>query len=207
MFKCNPFWVNDNYVVGEEYDSKCCLDTLNAEKVKFLEAVFDWKNMTYKLHPYFYAQKDNWSDLLGLTDDDPHFEAFLQASFGTLQIPVHRDELMERAAINFIQNNSIANYEVIPEGAGTVLADLKDAQPTKFTTDLDGTDLPVPTNVVDLGIFEIPTNLVILECGTADGVKPIGFPESPVAPTYDLLLPKQFSPAIIADNCENPPVN
>lgn len=204
MFKCNPFWVNDRYIVGEEYVSNCCLDTLNAEKVKFLESVFDWRNMTYQLHPYFYARKNNWTDLLGLTDDDPHFESFLQASYGTVQIPVHRDALMERAAINFVLNNSIANYEVIPEGASTILDDLKDLQPTKFTTDLDGTELPEPTDTVDLGIFEVPTNLVILECGNADGIKPIGFPVSTVPPTIDVIIPKQFSPAIIADTCENP---
>lgn len=201
MFRCNPFWVNDNYVVGNEYVANCCQDSFNAEKVRFLERVFDWDNMTYELHPYFYASKANWSQLLDLSDDDPHFEAFLRSSFATIQVPVHRDSLKETAAVNFIRNNSIANYEVVPEDMQAVLAELDNIQPTLFTYDLDGNELPEPKEEVDLGIFNLPTSLVILECGTSEGVKPIGFPQSEDEPTSDVILPKQYSPAIIADSC------
>lgn len=202
MFRCNPFWINDNYTVGNEYDANCCQDSLYAEKVRFLESVFDWNNMTYKLHPYFYANKSNWSQLLDLSDDDPHFEAFLRSSYATIQVPVHRDSLKEIAAANFIKNNSIANYETVPEDMQEVLEELSDIQPTQFTHDLEGNELAEPTSTVDLGIFNLPTSLVILECGTADGVKPIGFPQSEDDPESNVVIPKQYSPAIIADSCD-----
>jgi hypothetical protein len=60
----------------------------------------------------------------------------------------------------------------------------------------------VPKTTVDLGIFSVPTSLVILECGNQDGVKPIGFPQEE-APDPDVVIPKQYSPAIIADNCSS----
>jgi hypothetical protein len=205
MFRCNPFWINDKYEVGNEYSPECCLDAKNAEKVRFLESVFDWKNMNYELYPYYYADKDNWSQLLDLSDDDPHFEAFLQSSFASVQVPVFRDEQKEIAAVNFIANNSIANYEVVPADMGPILAELANNQPTLFEFDEQGNELPAPTSVVDLGVFQLPTSLVILECGTADGVKPIGFPESTDPPTSDVIIPKQYSPAIIADTC--PPID
>lgn len=201
MFRCNPFWINDSFVVGQEYDPNCCIDNLNAERVRFLEKTFDWDNMTYELHPYFYSNKNSWAKLLDLEDNDPHFETFLQSSFATIQVPVHREHAKEVAAINFVKYNSIYNYEVIPQDEQAILEELDEVQPTLFTYDLEGNELPTPSEIVDLGIFNLPTSLVILECGTSDGVKPIGFPESTDDPTSDVVIPKQYSPAIIADSC------
>jgi hypothetical protein len=201
MFRCNPFWIKDNFVVGKEYNPQCCADSLNAEKVKFLETVFDWNNMTYVLHPYFYSDKNNWKELLDLTDDNPHFESFMQASYATVRVPVFRDDLKELAAINFLQFNSIANYEVVPEEMNPLLDELRNNQPTLFTHDINGVELPLPVDTIDLGVFKIPTNLVMLECGNSDGIKPIGYPQSTDEPTSDVIIPKQYSPAIIADTC------
>jgi hypothetical protein len=212
MFRCNPLGINDKYVVGKEYQSDCCTDQHNAEKVRFLETVFDWRNITYEFYPYFYGSRDvknlqgqkvsdNWNEIQKLTDSDPHFQSFLQASYATIRIPVHRDSAKELAAINFIMNNSIANFEVVPESAQPLLDELENEAVTMFTTDITGEVLPVAKETIDLGIFNLPTSLVILECGTQDGVKPIGFPESLDPPTSDVIIPKQFSPAIIADTC------
>lgn len=290
MFRCNPFWIRDNYEVGKEYDPNCCSDNLNAEKIRFLESTFDWKNMTYELYPYFYADNDNWSKLLDLSDDDPHFEAFLQSSYATLRIPVYRDSEKEIAAINFILNNSIANHSVIPAGMEHILEDLKANTPFGYINETE-TDIPfvaikkeydrtghikiyyleadgtevlcnevleydkegnktlfyyntatsevviseikegvnsdgqkynyyfnsanekiithrtkteydiegnsTPYYAIDLGIFNIPTDLVILEAGVQDGVEVRGYPEDTTAPTSDVIIPKQYSPAII----------
>jgi hypothetical protein len=206
MFRCNPFWITDTYEVGNEYHPDCCQDSLNGEKVRLLETLFDCNNITYELYPYSYADKDNWAGLLNLSDDDPHFEAFLQASFATVRIPVYRDSLKEIAAVNFIMNNSIANYAVVPASIQSLLEDLESATPFKtdqdgklvYEYDKDGNKVPYYSTV--LGIFPVPTDLVILECGVENGVKPIGFPQT--APeTTEAPIPKQYSPAIIADSC------
>ncbi len=202
MFRCNPFWLKDNFVVGKEYNPRCCTDAQNALRVKFIETTFDWENVTYQLHPYFYSDKNSWDKLLDLTDDDPHFEAFMQASYATVRIPVFRDELKERAAINFLQFNTIANFDVVPEGFDPLLAELADNQPTQFHYDINGEKLDDPVEVIDLGVFKVPTDLVILECGNNDGVKPIGFPQDDL-PSTDVKIPRQYSPAIIADSCDN----
>lgn len=211
MMRCRPLGIVDKFEVGKEYHSECCVDSANGELARFLESVFDWRNMTYEFLPYFYSSrdvlwngwkvKDNWEELLKLKDSDPHFEAFLQASYASIRIPVHRESTKEIAAINFIFNNSIANYEVVPAGAQPILDELQLEPVTLFEYDLDGNLLPAPKEVVDLGIFTLPTDLVILECGTQDGVKPIGFPMSTDEPESDVVIPQQFSPAIIADSC------
>jgi hypothetical protein len=198
MFRCNSFNVKDKYVVGKEYQSDCCKDATNAEKVRFLETVFDWRNMTYEFFPYFYGSRDvmspsgqkigdNWNDIQKFTDDDPHFEAFLQASYATVRVPVFRNSEKEIAAINFILNNSLGNYEVVPEGMLSIVEELELEPATPF----DDTIPTDPIYTVDLGVYQLPTELVILECGTQDGVMPNGFPD----------IDGQYSPAIIADTC------
>ncbi len=200
MYRCNPFWLSDSYEVGKEYNPDCCLDSANSEKVRFLETVFDWQNMTYELHPYFYNNKSQWNKVLDLQDDDPHFEAFLKASYATVRVPVFRDKLKEIAACNFIVNNAVGNYETIPQGLADLLEELEEEPASLFTYDLEGNELPVPKSTVDLGIFSLPTSLVILECTNQDGVSPIGFPQTAEEAT-DVSIPKQYSPAIIGDSC------
>lgn len=207
MFRCNPFGIKDNFEVGVEYQSDCCLDSQNAELVQFLESVFDWRNMTWEFHPWFYTNrdvfgeegkpnKDNWADLLKLKDDDPHFEAFLKASYATVRVPIHRDEKKEIAALNFIVNNSIANYEVVQEGMQAIVDEMKEFPISQFKYEIDenGVLQEVPaSNSSDLGFFTLPTSLVILECGVQDGVKPSAFKDIPEN--------MKQSPAIIADTC------
>lgn len=202
MSKCNPFWINDKYIVGQEYNQNCCLDKTHGEKIRFLETTFDWDNMTYEFHPYYYSDKNNWSKLLELTDSDPHFESFLQASFSTIRVPVHRDNLKEISALNYLYNNSIANYEVVPEHLQSIIDEMKDNAVATFTEDLNGDSIAVPINEKDLGVFNIPTSLVILEYGVSDGVKLRGYPEDNTEPTSDVKIPKQYSPAIITDNTQ-----
>jgi hypothetical protein len=209
MFRCNPFWMMDSYVVGQEFNNPCCGNSgitngtnPPSDVIRFLETAIDWQNITYELHPYFYADKDNWADLLNLSDDDPHFEAFLKASHATIRIPIHRDYQKETAVINFIINNSIANYETIPSNMQALIEELQlEPNTTIVSYDLDGEPVLQELEKTDLGIFAIPTDLVILECGNTDGVKPIGFPMSTDDPTTDVIIPKQYSPAIIADSC------
>lgn len=209
MFRCNPFWMNDNYKVGEEFENPCCGSSgitnggnPPTEVIRFIETAFDWQNVTYELHPYFYANQTNWAGLLNLSDDDPHFEAFLKASQATIRIPVHRDYQKETAVINFIINNSIANYETIPSNMQALIDELQlEPNTTIASYDLNGDPILEELEKTDLGIFNIPTDLVILECGNTDGIKPIGFPMSDDDPTTDVIIPKQYSPAIIADSC------
>jgi hypothetical protein len=206
MNRCTPFtvpgWNGDNFELGKEYDANCCLDNRNGEHARFLESVIDWANMTYEFHPYFYANHNDWNALLDLSDDDPHFEAFMKASYATVRIPIHRDSEKEIAAINYIMNNVIGNYLTVPASMQPIIAELSNEPVTLFTYDVDGNEIPAPTTTVDLGIFNMPTDLVILECGTTNGVKPIGFPQSTDDPTSDIIIPRQYSPAIIADSCQ-----
>lgn len=202
MLDCNPlganFFLHDGYSFPNEYEMNCCLDNSNAKQAAFLEEVFDWNNMTFSFRPYYYTKKDFWIDLLKLEDEDPLFETFLKSSYVTLQIPVHRDENKEKAAINFIYNNSINNLSTVPVDARALLSDLRSQQAT-FTVDINGQPIQSPSSSTDIGYFEVATDLVILEKGTEDGVEVRPYPESSTAPTTSVVIPMVYSPGIITN--------
>lgn len=47
--------------------------------VKFMEQAFEWENISYYLYPYYWGNKQNWSDLYKAENTDPLFRAFLQS--------------------------------------------------------------------------------------------------------------------------------
>ncbi len=47
--------------------------------VKFMEQAFEWENLSYYLYPYYWGNKQNWSDLYQAENTDPVFKAFLQS--------------------------------------------------------------------------------------------------------------------------------
>lgn len=60
-----------------------------AEHIKFLEEAIDWKIMAYDFQPYFWADEAKWKEMIQHTSQsDPIFEAFLQAGFANLRVPV-----------------------------------------------------------------------------------------------------------------------
>lgn len=56
---------------------------------KFLEQAFDWEIMAYHFLPYYWADEDEWGDLLSINTSTDHiFLAFLQAGMANVVLPV-----------------------------------------------------------------------------------------------------------------------
>ncbi|WP_185097277.1 hypothetical protein [Chryseobacterium glaciei] len=47
--------------------------------VKFMEQAFEWENLSYYLYPYYWANKQNWTELYQAENTDPLFRSFLQS--------------------------------------------------------------------------------------------------------------------------------
>lgn len=62
-----------------------------SEIIRFVEDAIDWNLMSYTFHPYFWANcnDDTWQKLLRTTSNtDSLFEAFLQAGFANVKVPI-----------------------------------------------------------------------------------------------------------------------
>jgi len=74
--------------------------------VRFFEEAFDWDIMSYQLFPYYWAAKDKWEALIKeKSSSDFIFEAFLQAGFGRLNLPVKPG--YERAVLYYFDTGKV----------------------------------------------------------------------------------------------------
>jgi len=75
-------------------------------KIQFFEHAFEWTQMVYVFYPYFWSEKSEWIDSLGIDDVDPQFSQFLRAGAARVLIPVRPN--FEEAIMLF---SKIDNWE------------------------------------------------------------------------------------------------
>lgn len=51
----------------------------DASVIQFMEQAFEWGNIQILTYPYYWASKDDWSKLQGISHPNPEFERFLKA--------------------------------------------------------------------------------------------------------------------------------
>lgn len=137
-----------------EIDVAVALD--HGTYLSFFEQAFEWTQMTYLFYPYFWGDKDDWTDLLTSVDPDPAFDAFLKAGSSRVQIPVRPG--FERAVLHYLETGEIWGgrdapiigsplyVPIVAEIAESLDQSLDDAEPYG-----------------DPWEFTMPTSLVVLE--------------------------------------------
>ncbi|WP_185095012.1 hypothetical protein [Chryseobacterium taiwanense] len=56
--------------------------------VKFMEQAFEWDNLSYYLYPYYWGNRQNWTDLYQSENTDPLFRAFMQSGMARVIVTV-----------------------------------------------------------------------------------------------------------------------
>jgi hypothetical protein len=128
----------------------------HAAVAKFFEQAFEWDIMSYQFYPYYYAAKDDWSQLVKQKEDaDPLFQAFLQSGMAKMVVPV-RPEF--RDAMNWYMSTG-----EVWNGQGMV-TDVNDELYLSVVEEL--TD-PVGIAVGEPWKTQVPTSLTIVQDGSA----------------------------------------
>lgn len=60
----------------------------NGAVAEFFETAFDWANMVYQFHPYYWTGSEDWNRLAQAGSDDALFEQFLRAGNANVTVPV-----------------------------------------------------------------------------------------------------------------------
>jgi hypothetical protein len=60
----------------------------NSERMRFLEEVFEWTNLSFELYPYYWGRKRFWLETYSIESTDPVFEQFLKAGAARVLVPV-----------------------------------------------------------------------------------------------------------------------
>jgi hypothetical protein len=166
-------------IIGfNNYIEDPCNDTLNINTsnsmylqhmryAKFLEGAFEWDIMAYSFLPYYWADENEWGDLLSIDAAADHiFLAFLQSGMSNIVLPVRPG--LEKSVAFFLETGRLWN------GDGFVLDGQDDLYPAidqnlQIEIDADGNEIeyddkgnPIP-RVESTWETRVPSTLTIVQ--------------------------------------------
>ncbi|HKO95418.1 MAG TPA: hypothetical protein VJU86_00390 [Pyrinomonadaceae bacterium] len=166
MAHCHPLF--SSAMTDEPGGFDCCQVMKESPYIKFVEQVFEWRNMVYEFYPYHWAKKTHWTDLYNLSDTDPLFQNFLKAGYARILVPVTPG--YNNAATNFVtlgtpDLNDLASMQVMD-----IINGMDEDAPTlaavRVSTQAD-IDLANPGATID-GITKVAGDRVLVRHQTID---------------------------------------
>ena len=130
----------------------------NGAVAEFFEQAFEWPQMTYEFHPYYWAGAERWKETAQAAGADPVFEQFLRAGNAAVVVPVRPGH--ERSAVLFLKTGLIWGGGYLP------LFTSRDMLDVYADVEL-GLRIDPPEQLGDPWEVRLPTNLVMLQEGDA----------------------------------------
>lgn len=130
-------------------------DPAQAKEVRFFEYAFEWDQMTYRFHPYFWGPESGWDGQQFGQQGDSVFNAFLNAGFASAILPVRRG--YEDAAALYLQTGLVLDVAVVPAD-DTLAAMNREVELINAAGDA-GVSEGEPWS------YRVPTTLVVLDDG------------------------------------------
>jgi hypothetical protein len=143
----------------------------NAEQIEFFERAFDWRNIAYELHPYFWGRDETWLDRNAIKSTDPLLERFLKSGAATVTVPVQPS--FTEAVLWYQLTGDIWSGGPIPalESTGEPDAVLYNSYLDEMEDVSDVVEIEADVEILpddpDAWIVRIPTTLVWLQPGPA----------------------------------------
>ncbi|WP_185147274.1 coiled-coil domain-containing protein [Chryseobacterium binzhouense] len=80
--------------------------------VKFMEQAFEWDIMSYYFYPFYWGDRNKWSDMYQFDDNDPTFRAFMQSGMARVIVTVRPG--FEEAVRHFMATGQIWSGGEVP---------------------------------------------------------------------------------------------
>lgn len=80
--------------------------------VKFMEQAFEWDIMSYYFYPFYWGERNKWSQMYQFDDNDPTFRAFMQSGMARVIVTVRPG--FEEAVRHFMATGQIWNGGEVP---------------------------------------------------------------------------------------------
>lgn len=160
----------------------------SSEEVRFFENAFEWDQITYAFHPYFWSDEaKTWDASLFQQKGDPVFSSFLSAGYASVVLPV-RKEFIDAVAVYF-QTGLISSMPAVP--ADELLRRMN----AEVLLRSASSDQGMPEG--EAWTYQVPTTLVILDEST-----------KPVLPDFSASIGKPVRPYVPSDKlCGGKPYN
>jgi hypothetical protein len=198
MAHCHPLY--SSAMTDEPGGFDCCQVMEESPYIKFVEHVFEWRNMVYEFYPYHWAEEGHWTSLYNLSDTDPLFQNFLKAGYARILVPVTPG--YNNAAMNFVtlgtpDLNDLASMEVMDIING-MDEDAPTLAPARVSTQAN-IDLANPGAAID-GVTLVVGDRVLVRHQTLDaenGVYVWNGSAVPMTRATDADAPVELAQAVI----------
>ncbi|MFY1045381.1 hypothetical protein [Chryseobacterium sp. GP-SGM7] len=107
----NGFTSGDETFLNTDIKVNSSLDQY-AAFVKFMEQAFEWDIMSYYFYPFYWGDRNKWSDMYQFDDNDPTFRAFMQSGMARVIVTVRPG--FEEAVRHFLATGQIWNGGEVP---------------------------------------------------------------------------------------------
>jgi hypothetical protein len=84
--------------------------------IRFFEQCFEWDQLQYVCYPYYWAQRESWSERFRRSEVDPAFQEFMQAGSARVVVPVRPG--FEAAVLHFLETLEATGVGEIWNGIG-----------------------------------------------------------------------------------------
>lgn len=132
-----------------------------AATAKFFEQAFEWELISYHLYPFYWAGKNNWSELYNYDNEDSIFRDFMRAGLARVVVTVRPG--FEEAVMYYMATGQIWNGGQVPVIADdlylSIIDEIKDPEYTiteTWTTRLPSTLTLVQQGTVALDATGLP---------------------------------------------------
>ena len=134
-----------------------------ANLVKFMEQAFEWSLMSYNFYPFYWGNRNDWTDLYQYECNDPLFRSFMQSGMARVVVTVKPG--FEKAVLHFMATGQIWNGGEVPVLGNPLYLSIVDELKEQEYIVEETWETVVPTNLIALQSSGVAVEASGLPCG------------------------------------------
>ena len=156
MYQDNPSFENYKIKQNQKMDNY-------ASFAKFMEQAFDWDLMSYRFYPYYWGNKQDWSELYQFETNDAIFRSFMQAGMARVIVTVKPG--FEDAVMLYMATGQIWNGGQMPVVGDPLYLSIVDELAEQEYTVEETWNTVLPTQLIALQKSGVAVDEKGLPCG------------------------------------------
>lgn len=156
MYQDNPSFENYKIKQNQKMDNY-------ASFAKFMEQAFDWDLMSYRFYPYYWGNKQDWSELYQFETNDAIFRSFMQAGMARVIVTVKPG--FEDAVMLYMATGQIWNGGQMPVVGDPLYLSIVDELAEQEYTVEETWNTVLPTQLIALQKSGVAVDDKGLPCG------------------------------------------
>ncbi len=128
-----------------------------------MEQAFEWGLMSYNFYPFYWGNRNDWTDLYQYECNDPLFRSFMQSGMARVVVTVKPG--FEKAVLHFMATGQIWNGGEVPVLGNPLYLSIVDELKEQEYVVEETWETVVPTNLIALQSSGVAVEASGLPCG------------------------------------------